>query len=481
MKRSKSFGPSLGGNLGPRGLGRIDKPDKPAKAGLYPKKEDGVGRYGTTAYPSIIESYDRASDYRRWKLGQELFYGLGSNWASLLELAITRELDVPGGGDLSPGGSRALISQFPSLGSPEGAWYTSVRPRGSIIFPVSLDAAHITLDTSNDDFSQHTLVYDCSSFYTEAQAETLRNFIGSQFEDTASGPSYPDDLIAKPVGSVALTLVGVDTVNRVLTFDLSRPHLRVKPNKQIYWYRERYRPDLAIPIRQFSTSQGRHLCSSHRFFCTCPDFLGTSVANVERPKGGLVDRFPVPNLGRTDISAWESEGAGYFRQWRSLPARCDQRRECKHVHCLRWECAVPWLEPEDYPTVESRQSLVADLERASAVDSNQTRAYFGSSRVNWNRLVLPIADGAGLNLFPGADPRDGARPDLKPILWNDSRRPETSWCQHNDWWAERGKSEVLIFNSNTQEFEPLVIKGGNPYPVVEFVEAGSTGAPVIVL
>lgn len=479
-KASKSFGPSLGKNFSPQGLGRTDRVDKVPKAGIYPKKADGAGQYGTRAYPSVIESYDRGSDYARWKLGQELFYQAGPNWASLLNLVITRDLEIPGGGDLAPGGSRGVVVQFPSLGSPEGAWYTGIRVRGSIMFPVALDSAHITLDTSSEDFSQHRLIYDCSSFYSSQQFETLSKFVGSQFEDTASGPSYPADLIRRPVSSVALTLVEADVPTRRLFFDLSRPYRRVQPNRQIYWARERYRPDLPLPITQFRADQGLYLCSSNKFFCSCPDFLGASVANVERPRGGMVDRFPVPNLGRTDITAWESDGAGYFRQWRSLAPRCDQRRECKHIHCLRWECGVPWLEPEDYPTYESRQLLVNALETASSIDSERTMAYFTSSQVNWSRFSLPVADWSGLTLFPGGDPRRLDRENDMPIFWNDSREPEAAWCRHNDWWLERGTKEIRIFSEVTQAFEGAVIKSGNSYPVVEFVAAGSTGAPVIV-
>ena len=31
-------------------------------------------------FPTIIEQYNRESDYKRWKLGQEYYFGSGKTW-----------------------------------------------------------------------------------------------------------------------------------------------------------------------------------------------------------------------------------------------------------------------------------------------------------------------------------------------------------------------------------------------------------------
>ena len=44
--------------------------------GLYPSKTDGLGRYGTALFPTVLESYNYLSDYKRWQLGQSYYLSL---------------------------------------------------------------------------------------------------------------------------------------------------------------------------------------------------------------------------------------------------------------------------------------------------------------------------------------------------------------------------------------------------------------------
>lgn len=469
----KSIGRSLSQGLG---LGKI-----PRRAdGIYPTKESGLGQYGSTAYPTVIESYNRETDYKRWRLGMEYYFGAGRSWAEIQIRSFGKFFNSAAGNDeLDMTGSKEITALIPSGGSPEKAWYCSCRTRGSLILPSPLDSAAITLNTSDPDPANHTLVYDCSAFYSPNQVAVYNSFIGDQFEDTASGPNYPDDLVQKPVGSVALTLISVNIASRTLVFDLSRPCVRVFTNGRIYWKREEYDP--TDPL-SWNTSSGRHLCSSFKFFCCCPDHLGGALANLEYPGGNqaTMSEFPLPNTGRAVNSAWERQGAGYYRQWRTLPDRRDARRDCKHIHAYRWQCGVPWLEPSDYPIGGERNELEALAQLERGYSSAEIYDFFRLGKLNWDRYALTVGNTVGLVIFPGGDVRDNVRPDARPMLWNDSQRPLDSWCRNNDWWLQKGTQELKIYNFAAKEFRDKVVKGGIEYPILEIIPDTAARKPVIV-
>lgn len=106
--------------------------------------------------------------------------------------------------------------------------------------------------------------------------------------------------------------------------------------------------------------------------------------------------------------------------------------------------------------------------------------YFRLRQLNWDRFAMTVADAVGIILFPGGDPRDAIRPDPRPLLWNDRERPLDSWSRQNDWWLERGTQRLRIYNAGAQSFDETVTIGGTSFPVLEFVDPGSAGAPVIV-
>lgn len=472
----RAFGVKPDRNLG---LAPLNQSTGSFKAGLYPTKASGAGQYGSTAYPSVIESYNRNSDYKRWKMGQELYFGVGRNWAALQIHSLARFFNSNPSNDdeLDAAGSKEVVTLFPSSTSPEAAWYCSTRTRGSLILPVPITPDLITLDTSDPDPRQHRLSLDCSGFYTANQFRIYNSFIGDQFEDTASGPLYPADLVRRPIGSVALTLVELNYGTRSLVFDLSRPCVRVERDRRIYWQELPYNPQSPLV---FDTSGERYLCSSFKFFCCCPDHLGGAVANLDRIGGSLQDRFPMPNSGRVVTSAWESEGSGYYRQWRTLPVRRDERRDCKHIHAMRWECGVPWLEPNDYPTEEDRGRFSAAMEREGGINAREAREFFARSQANWSRYILSLADTVGINIFPVGDVREEIRPDARPLLWSDGRPPLPEWCRMNDWWLDRGSTRFFAFNASRNRFEDEVVKGGQTFDMITVMPAGSPGAPVIV-
>lgn len=466
----------MAGGVGsrPDRLGRIEPIHKPLPsraAGIYPRSGSGAGEYGSTAYQTVIESYNRDSDYKRWRLGQEYYFGSGRSWADYSIHTLARF--VTGAVD---GTSKEIVSLFPSSTSSERAWYAGTRTRGSIMFPQAIEASRITFATTDPDVANHTLSLDVTGILTPTQVGIFTIFIGDQFEDSATGPTYPEDLVERDVGSVAFTLVAANPGTMTLVFDLSRPHGRVERNGRVYWEKLPYNP--ADPI---SWRDGRYLCSSFKFFCCCPDHLGGALANLEIPSAGQRrDQFPLPNAARSVRSPWESQGTGYYRQWRTLPRRRDERRDCKHIHAMRWRCGVPWMEPSDYPTGDSREFLEFAAEAERRFRSEEIMEYFRLRRLNWDRYILTVADTVGIILFPDGNPRDAERPDSRPLLWNDPDPPLPEWCRLNDWWLERGTRQLRIFNSQTGGFDTTVTIQGREYPVLEVVDPDAVEAPVIV-
>lgn len=477
-RKSKGFGSPLDKNFG---LPRMDRPLSPKAAGLYPSKGRGLGEYGSVKFPTVIEAYNRDSDYKRWKLGQEYFFGLGKSWGDYQIYALARFINssATASDELDASGSKEITTVFPSSTSPERAWYAGTRTRGSFLLPSPILAGDITLNTGDPDPANHTLVYDVSGIYNSEQVAIFNVCLGDQFEDSAQGPTYPNDLVERDIGSVALTLIAVNPASLTLVFDLSRPHVRVERNKKVYWAKAEYDPDAPLV---WKGDGSRHLCSSFSFFCCCPDHLGGAVANLDDPAGPRVNqqKFPLPNANRTVRSAWESEGVGYYRQWRSLSDRRDQRRECKHIHAVRWMCGVPWLEPDDYPTAEERDwlELAGEVERGFRAD--EVMEYFRRRQLSWDRFILTLAESVGMTIFPVGDVRNAIRPSALPMLWPDKVQPLDIWCRNNDWWLERGTQTLRIFDASTGSFRTTVTKSGMEYPVLEILDPGDPNAPVIV-
>lgn len=455
------------------GLGSISRGEPKRAKGLYPRLGSGAGQYGTILFPTVLENYNRTTDYKRWRLGQAYYYGYGRSWDDVGIYSNARFST----GAVS-GVSKDIVTMFPSESSPERTWYVGMRTRGSIILPQPLSASAITTNTADPDPANHTLTYNVTGVLTAAQLGIFSVFIGDQFEDTASGPNYPDDLVSKPEGSVALTLVSVNTGSMTLVFDLSKPQGRVKAGNTIYWKKLPY--DSSSPT-VWKTDGTRHLCSAFKLFCCCPDHLGGALANLEYPdESAGQDVFPLPNASRTVVAPWEKQGVGYYRQWRTLPNRIDERRECKHIHAMRWECGIPWYEPNDYPITDEDDGDIFTRSLEREFTEEVYSEYNARHRINFDRYILALAEVVGIELFPGSDVRAGIRSDSRPMLWNDPIEPEASWCRQNDWWLKRGTQQMRIFNSSTGEFESTVNIGGTDYPMVEEVKEGTPNAPIIV-
>ncbi len=155
------------GNLGTKsfGLKPITEGIGLNKAkGLYPSKGKGLGVYGTAQFPTILESYNRQSDYTRWQLGQAYYFGTGRSWDDLSIYSNSRFTT----GAVS-GISKDIVTMFPSETSPERTWYVGQRTRGSIILPNALASSQISTNTSDPDPANHTLTYNVSGVLTSSQ------------------------------------------------------------------------------------------------------------------------------------------------------------------------------------------------------------------------------------------------------------------------------------------------------------------------
>jgi hypothetical protein len=308
---------------------------------------------------------------------------------------------------------------------------------------------------------------------TRTELRAFSMLIGDQFEDSASGPLYPGDLMSTPADAIAFTLVEVDVTRRQLIFDLSRPVGRVWRAGRLYWQPLDY--DSASPAT-WRTAGDRHLASSATFDCSCPDYQGRLYRDEQNPDASTGERTPLVNTGRETGTAWEQQGAGFFRQWRTLDERRDRRRNCKHVHAARWHFGVPFDEPSDYPT----SGPDAWSGAGDGLGSFSATVDFESQRLlSYDRWLSSIARSIGFAMDPPGDLRDGDvpfRPSEQPVLWDDPVQPVISWCRLNDWWLQRGTEVVKSFAPREGGFR-AELEGK---PVLEEVDASDAGAPVIV-
>lgn len=460
------------------GLSGVSRPVRQGLNGIYPNKSSGHGQYGGTAYPTVIEAYNRDSDYKRWKYGQEYYFGAGKTWADFSVNTLVRSLLDTGEASSI---ARDVTTFLPSNTSPESAWAVTIRTRGSVILPQAIEASDITITTDHPQEQEHRLILDVSSTLSADQIRNWEIYIGDQFEDSATGLVYPNDLIEKPVSSIAFTLVEVDPVNGLLVFDLSRGFVRQLFNGRISWRLLQY--DRRNPV-YWQRNGSRYLCNSFRFHCSCPDFSGRAYADTLDTNASKQRKFPLPGAGRAVDNSWEAEGVGYYKQWRDLSRRSDRRRECKHIHALRWSCGVPFYEPSDYPTGDQRGVFGVAAAAERRFKSEDILRYNRNRLISYDLFLPGLAAASGIELDPRGDLlADGSpvRPDLKPVFWATRDEPAASRSQINDWWLKKGTQSLAIYSPTVGRYVDAVSEAGVSVPVLEFRDPPAEGAPVIVL
>jgi hypothetical protein len=460
----------MAGRVGARldrglGLASVERPSKAAKAGLYGGRGGRGASTGGANYPSVLEAYNRDSDYKRWLAGKRLFQGSGSSWSDVeLSYLVHTFRDF---GNLA-NGQRNVFTLFPSQSSPEGSWTVVNRHRGAVILPRAIEPQQVSLDqTLSPD--RHRLILDVSSRLNSSQLAEWEAMVGDQFEDSAIETANGVRLLDSADGVVALTLVGVDLQGMKLVFDLSRPFMRARVNPYYdygYWKPVRYNPD--TPVR-WRADGSRLLCSSHRLYCSCPDFSGTRTANILGGASGSQELFPRPGAGRTTSGRGEESLLGYRARWRDLPQRADQRRECKHIHAVRWSLGYPFYEPSDYPVGDEQRQFFGDA--SPSLGEEALFRYQARRQIQLDQTVIPLADSNGLvvdtrNIIP-ANEEVPPRPDRQPILWTSLREPPAERARIDDWWYKRGTSELLVFDPSVQRFVDTSRRTQERPPVVE--------------
>lgn len=455
------------------GLGRVDRPVKPRTVGSYRSADRRGDGTGGTVYPTVLEAYNRDSDYKRWRAGWDYFQGSGKGWSDIERYYLVRSFRDYGSRSC---GQLVSASYFPSASSPDGAWVVTCRRRGAIILPQLLRQADITLDTSHPSPEQHRLILDVSATLSSAQVQAWSAFIGDQFEDSATGPEFPSGLIAEPIDTIAYTLVEVDATARRLLFDLSRPYMRRRPDRSVpraFWQKILYNRTLPLSWQNSGT---RYLCSSHRLYCSCPDFSGARLANLNTISSGSQALFPRPAAGRSESGSWEAENTGYAARWRDLPERADQRRECKHIHAARWSISYPFYEPSDYMVGDSEQHFQDGA--GGSITSPEVLRYHQLRELTLDRLAGALADSVGVMVDAkdtiSPDENAPAQPGRRPVLWTSQREPAAHRAVADDWWIQRGTSVLRIFDPAVGRFVDSTLAGSAQQPVIELgVDAGA--------
>jgi hypothetical protein len=471
----------MAGRVGSRldkglGLASVEKPQRSSKAGLYGSRGGRGGSTGGANYPSVLEAYNRDSDYKRWRAGLDYWQGSGKSWGDL-----QRDYRIRPFRDFGtiPGEQLLTATLFPTGSSPDGAWTVVTRSRGALVLPQPLTAGMVSYDLAKPRPSEHRLVVDVSGMLSPQQLQEWRALIGDQFEDSATVLadgliSHPRILSAYPLDSVAYTLVEVDSDNGRLLFDLSRPFARRRPDAmkpRAFWRRIAYDGLRPLPWR---TDGSRLLCSSHRFYCSCPDFSGSRVADLIGGIAGSQQMFPRPAAGRSVQNQWEGQGSGYRSRWRDLPDRSDQRRECKHIHAVRWSLEVPFYEPSDYAVGSDEAAFVKG--GSGRLTSAEVFRYHGRRQATFDSLVVPLADNSRVKPEPGENvslnPEVPLQPDRLPVLWTSSREPDGYRSRADDWWLQPGTQVLKVYDPVVGRYVTERLAGGAIVPVIEGLADG---------
>lgn len=422
--------------------------------GIYPSGDD-AGRFGSTRYETVLENYNRESDYARWRHGQQYYIGVGSSFAE-------RTIGVRAHFLIGPNMHQAqtVLSLFPSKSSSDSSWTTARRIRGSIV-------SHSPFERSRAHIDGNRLIYQVVDEFLEDEMmhRHLQLLVGDQIEDSFQGREL-GDRISEAVGSIALTLVEVDVEEKLLVFDLTKPQGRVMVNGHLRWAKLDYDP--SDPWKTI-WRPGNYLGTSFRFYCNCPDFSKSISANTQSTKFDSTGRrFPLPAAARRIGGDYEREMAGYLKRWGDLSIRADERRDCKHTHCMRWDADTPWIEPNDMPLgmQEDRIHDGADVVRDDAF-SKTIADYQRNAIIDWSGVISATCGALGFNIAPVGDMNN--RFD-RPILWNLDRQPESEHSRQNDYWLERGTKRLRLYMAEADEWVSEVMLDGYSEPIISYIE-----------
>ena len=211
-------------------LNPVSRSTEKKTKGIYPSGDD-AGRFGSTRYGTVLENYNRESDYARWRHGQQYYIGVGSSFAERT-IAVRSHFLI--GEEMHQ--AQVVLSLFPSKSSNDSSWTSARRSRGSIVSKAPFDRERAFIDGNRliyrvlDEFRKDDLMH-----------RHLQLLVGDQIEDSFEGPELRDKIRQAP-GSIALTLTEIDVEEKLLVFDLTKPQGRVMVNGRLRWKELEYDP-----------------------------------------------------------------------------------------------------------------------------------------------------------------------------------------------------------------------------------------------
>ena len=438
-------------------LDRVDKPNAKRVKGLNPSGAE-ANQFGGTRYPTVIEQYNRDSDYSRWRHGQQYAQGIGQSYADH-SVGLKARFMIGERQHTAP----AVLQLYPSSSSPEYSWVSARRIRGSCTSMKPFEKSRITLQQNPDDPSSDRLIYQIHDEFKDDDLlmRHLQLLVGDQIEDSFSGPSH-ENRIASDTGSTALTLLEVNPDTRTLVFDLSKPQGRVNANGKVRWAKLQYDPGNPMIWRE-----GFFLGTSIRHYCGCPDYCGKLTANTQSTDfASSGRRFPIPAAQRTVGSEYEKEMVGFEKRWRDLPERVDQRRECKHIHCTRWDTKTPWFEPSDMPVGGDEQLIHAGSDLQIGDPFGEAASNYQRNRtIDWQQTVQAACGALGFatEVTGSMDERTD-----RPQLWILKQPPLPEHTRQNDYWLERGTKNLHLFMEGQGWVDSMKDEEGNDQPIIAY-------------
>lgn len=442
----------------------------------YPTQGTGHGERGGTVGAGLEGYIANNSQWSRWRRGMGLALGAIQGGRLMQEelLATFRS-----SGALEPR-SLKLTFSFPAS-ERELSWLTVVRPRGSLLGLAPLQASELELEAGWENPEEWRLWYSPpgSAAVVSANLRFFQHFIGEFFEDSARPGLAEEPYFERLIESdspAKLMLVEVDLAKGRLGFRVNR------------WRQMERRSSGPVEVTKEASRvedlprwrPGRVICSSHKFSCSCPDFLGRSYADLEGETTGraISNRFPLPSASRSMGAGGPQDGsvearqAGNYRQWRTVASEKIDLWACKHVHAVRWLCGCPLTEPGDVPPGPDFRALREGLETEQAqleasLRSGQPgrrgRAPSGEAihrelytRRNPDAEAAALAVSTGILIEPPTNAYENVRPfdkwGYRSMLWEAGKEPDPVWCRQNDWWSPTGVFDVFRFDTTTSSF-----------------------------
>jgi hypothetical protein len=472
-RKNSGFG-NFGGSKKQRTLGftgDIGIAKVPSSFGQYPSKM----KTGDTRHPTVVEAWNRDSQWKRWWEGWEL--ALRSHWAwPIRKIPFDYEFDL--NGTIETIG--ALAHLYPSLGGDSKTWYTMVRNDDSLDLTRILQTPATNfqnLGEFNDlDDGKPTVLWRATFPVkpgSSSQAVALTNLfsrIGSRRILNRFGIDRTDPLNPVP-GETQEYFFSVKVWALMPNDWLNTTEMVMYFSGGILiWDNPDDPGSNGTPIGEFDPANPDHLAKiatpermltlGRSFSCSCPDFTKRLWFDVADP-ANTSDTYRAPAPTTETSSEW-AERVGYFRTFGDGRLSTDDPSKwCKHIFCM---CAVEgyWApEPNDMPTSLNRQSFEDEvLKRRGKLDQKMLDAVSRYKGISADNASYTLS-----NIFNLEKKEDTLIPD-QPWNPNDPAsgfRP--SWYQTvdpppvprpGDIWQKPGRGHIYKWQGGRWVEVPLL-------------------------